>query len=122
MLKKREEEGEEAELSDEEEEEEEEPEEVAESQEEEGKPKGPSPVLQGFYYGTGREFWLSMVSASAAGYVCMHVCTYVRTCIPWRRGGGAGASSSKHLIYICTYICMYVLQYMHSTYIYTYVR
>ena len=84
MLKKREEEGEEAELSDEEEEEEEEPEEVAESAEEEGKPKGPSPVLQGFYYGTGRDFWLSMVSVSAAG---MYARTYVRTCILWRRGG-----------------------------------
>ena len=67
LLKKREEEGEEAELSEEEEEEEEEGEEAAEGQEEEGKPKGPSPVLKGFYYGAGREFWLSMVSVSATG-------------------------------------------------------
>lgn len=66
-MKKREEEGEEAELSEEEEEEEEEGEEAAEGQEEEGKPKGPSPVLKGFYYGAGREFWLSMVSVSATG-------------------------------------------------------
>ena len=67
-MKKREEEGEDAELS-EEEEEEEEGEEAAESQEEEGKPKGPSPVLQGFYYGAEREFWLSMVSVSGKGHV-----------------------------------------------------
>ena len=68
-MKKREEEGEDAELSEEEEEVEEEGEEAAESQEEEGKPKGPSPVLRGFYYGAEREFWLSMVSVSGKGYV-----------------------------------------------------
>ena len=114
MLKKREEEGEEAELSDEEEEEEEEPEEVAESQEEEGKPKGPSPVLQGFYYGTGREFWLSMVSASAAGYVCMYV-----HASRGGEGGGGGGGSSKHLICIRTYVCTYYSTCIVRTYICT---
>ena len=101
MLKKREEEGEEAELSDEEEEEEEEPEEVAESQEEEGKPKGPNPVLQGFYYGTGREFWLSMVSASAAGYVCTYVRTYMHSVE--ERGEGVGkAALNTSYVYVPT--------------------
>ena len=82
-MKKREEEGSDAELSEEEEEEEEEGEEAAESQEEERKPKGPGPLLKGFYYGPGREFWLSMVSDS--GMRCI-----------WGEGGGGGGGQSIH--------------------------